>query len=184
MRTARITSTLLAAALACGVLASVAPAMADGVPPSYATAEQTIHGRIASVNGAYSITVNDDQGYQDNVQLHHGTIINPTGLTLGAGMSVTIIGYNGGSYFEANEIDTPYNYYGPRPTVVYYGPGWWYPGYAYGYGPSYNLVIVAGRPVYHPFFYHPWGGPVPEPHYYVGYHYVGRPLAVHPHRPF
>lgn len=50
-------------------------------------------------------------------------------------MSVTIIGYNAGSVFQANEIDTPYSYPGPPVVPVYYGPGWWYPGFAYGWGP-------------------------------------------------
>ena len=41
-------------------------------------------------------------------------------------MSVTITGYNAGSTFDANEIDTPYAYDGP----VYYGG---YPDYSYGF---------------------------------------------------
>jgi hypothetical protein len=41
-------------------------------------------------------------------------------------MSVTITGYNAGSTFDANEIDTPYAYDGP----VYYGG---YPDYNYGF---------------------------------------------------
>jgi hypothetical protein len=178
----RITSSLVAM-LACGVCGIVGPgsAMAESPPPSYAsplptyaTAEQTIHGRIASIDGQYSLTVHDDNGYLDTIALHHGTIINPTGLTLAPGMSVTIIGYNGGSAFVANEIDTPYTYAGPFPTTVYYGPGWWYPGFAYGYGPSYGLIVTGGYPVYHPFHPpHPWVGPAPEPRPYVGHPYVG-----------
>jgi hypothetical protein len=141
--------------------------------PSYATAEQKIHGRIASVDSQFHITVHDDNGYDDSVQLHHGTIINPTGLTLTAGMSVTIIGYNAGSTFDANEIDTPYTYAGPFPAPYYYGPGWWYPGFPYGYGPAFGLVIVGGHPVHHAFVPHRWNGPAPEPHTWVGHPYVG-----------
>jgi hypothetical protein len=112
-------------------------------PPSYAQPqEETIHGRVYSINGTFNITVTDDNGYMDNVELHQGTIINPTGLTLAPGMEVTIEGYNAGAAFEANEIDTPYTYSGPLPVPVYYGPGWWYPGFAYGYGPSFGLSFV------------------------------------------
>ena len=117
-------------------------------PPPYGQPQygqdQTIHGRIYSINSTFNITVTDDNGYMDNVELHQGTVINPTGLTLAPGMEVTIAGYGGGSAFEANEIDTPYAYYGPQPVPVYYGGGWWYPGYAYGYGPSFLLDIVIG----------------------------------------
>ncbi|MGD0472480.1 MAG: hypothetical protein ABSB70_04615 [Candidatus Velthaea sp.] len=83
--------------------------------PSYArsstiSTDETIHGRIRSVDGAFNLSVDDDRGFIDSVQLHPGTIINPTGLTLADGMSVTILGYNAGDTFEANEIDTPYTY--------------------------------------------------------------------------
>jgi hypothetical protein len=106
--------------------------------------DESIHGRIYSINSTFNITVTDDNGFMDNVELHQGTVINPTGLTLAPGMEVTIAGYNGGPAFEANEIDTPYTYYGPQPVPVYYGSGWWYPGYSYGYGPSFLLDVVFG----------------------------------------
>ena len=54
--------------------------------------------------------VRDVRGYVDNVTLHQGTIINPTGLTLAPGMVVSILGYNAGPFFAANEVDTPYTY--------------------------------------------------------------------------
>ena len=59
-------------------------------------------------------------------------------------MNVTIDGYADGSNFDAMEIDTPYQYQGPAPTAVYYGPGTWYPGYAEGWGPSFSLVFDIG----------------------------------------
>jgi len=108
--------------------------------PGYASTEQTIHGRVTVVNGTY-MEIADSNGYTDRVQLHQGTIINPTGIRLAPGMSVTIIGHNNGHLFLANEIDTPYQYggpyaYGPYPYYPYYGPpvyfglgfgyhGWW-----------------------------------------------------------
>jgi len=150
----QLASRLLAATLAIAGLLLPAVASAQYAPspgqqpyppppygqPSYAQPQdETIHGRIYSINATFNITVTDDNGYMDNVELHQGTIINPTGLTLAPGMEVTIVGYSAGSAFEANEIDTPYTYAGPAPVPVYFGPGWWYPGFGYGYGPSFVL---------------------------------------------
>ena len=58
--------------------------------------DQQIRGRISSFDGGYNLTVADERGFTDNVQLHDGTIINPTGLTLAPGMVVSILGYNAG----------------------------------------------------------------------------------------
>jgi uncharacterized membrane protein YgcG len=176
---------LIAAVTVVAAAAWAAPpaAVAQDVP-SYATpvtlsTDETIHGRIRSVDGAFSITVADDRGFIDTVSLHAGTIINPTGLTLSAGMSVTILGYNAGASFSANEIDTPYTYSGPLPVPVYYGSGYWYPGFAYGYGPSFGLAIVfgggyAGSWHYeHCGFYgRPWNG-----HAYFGSYVGSVPLS-------
>src|ERR1700761_6814265 len=120
---------LAATALAIAGLVLPAIASAQGMP-SYAAPNQgeTIQGRIVSVNDTFNISVRDDRGFVDNVELHQGTIINPTGLTLAPGMAVTIAGVANGNEFDANEIDTPYNYDGPVPVPYYYGPGWWYPG--------------------------------------------------------
>ena len=131
--------------------------------PSYSTGQyngdEQIRGRIASFDGAYSLQVRDEHGYIDNVRLHQGTIINPTGLTLAPGMTVSILGYNSGSYFAANEVDTPYtfvgggvpyyaghpwNYYGPSVSLGFFfgNPGWWHGGYFYGPYHFYNGVRV------------------------------------------
>ena len=133
---------LLGAAVAAVALLTPAIAFAQEVP-TYASAgsDQQIEGTISSINGTWNITVADSNGYNDSVELHQGTIINPTGLTLEPGMNVTIDGYPDGSNFDAMEIDTPYQYAGPAPTAVYYGPGSWYPGYADGWGPSFSLVF-------------------------------------------
>jgi hypothetical protein len=112
-----------------------------------------IRGRILNFDGGYNLQVRDDKGYVDNVVLHQGTIINPTGLTLAPGMVVSILGYNAGSYFGANEVDTPYTYYSGVPYYGghpwnYYGPsislgfffgnvGWWH-GDSFGGGYHYN----------------------------------------------
>jgi hypothetical protein len=190
---------MLAAVLA------VAPSFLTGGPalaqviPTYAqppaSQDETIQGRIASIDAKYAITVDDDRGFTDNVQLHPGTVINPTGLTLTPGMSVTIIGYNAGAAFVANQIDTPYTFTGPAPVPVYYGPGWWYPGFAYGYGPSFSLFLNFGsticvqRPWYGYWYVHPavrpWVGyrpPFAAP--YGAYHNVPgvhTNVAINPH---
>ena len=114
--------------------AGPAPAAA---PPSYArpvapSDEDTVKGRVTSYDGKYGLAVRDDRGFIDTVSLHQGTIINPTGLQLRPGMSVTIHGYGNGNAFAANEIDTPYN--------VAYG----YPYGGYGYGPDVDLGFGFG----------------------------------------
>jgi hypothetical protein len=140
----------------------VLPAAAQNVP-SYAQpagGDETIQGQIVAVDGPFHISVRDVRGFIDNVQLEHGTIINPLGLALAPGIDVTIAGFNAGSYFQANEIDAAVAYEGAPPPPVYYGPGWWYPGFAYGYGPAFSLGFVFGsaRPYYvqRPFYGRPW----------------------------
>ncbi len=151
--------TLAVAGLMLPVVASAQPSYAQ---PSNASSDETIQGRIASIDGTFNLSLSDDRGFVDSIELHQGTIINPTGLTLAAGMSVTITGYAEGSVFEANEIDTPYDYSGPAPVPTYYGDGWWYPGYEYGYGPSFLLSLNFFGGGYH--FEHqrftgrPWDG--------------------------
>jgi hypothetical protein len=138
------TKTLLAAAFAGAIsLFSMLPAAAQSVP-SYASAhtDETIQGTIASVDGPYAISVRDSRGFVDSVTLHQGTIINPTGLTLAAGQSVTILGQNAGSTFSANQIDTPYTNLALVPVYPgYYG----YPYRGFGYGPTYSLGLRFGR---------------------------------------
>jgi hypothetical protein len=106
--------------------------------PSYATGEESVHGTVSGFDGKYDLTVRDQRGFTDNVQLHDGTVINPTGLRLASGMTVTIYGHADGSHFVANEVDTPYHHsyaYGPYP-YPYYGS---YPYYGYPYYPAVGL---------------------------------------------
>ncbi len=101
--------------------------------PTYGNDEDVIHGHIVSFDGGFTLRVRDDRGgFIDNVELHQGTIINPTGLTLSPGMSVTIHGVNRGNVLDANQIDTPYQSYGAVPVYPY--PAYGYPGYGFGYG--------------------------------------------------
>jgi hypothetical protein len=146
------------AAIAAVILTAPTIAAAQDMP-SYAqsqeaNSEQQIRGRITAFDGSYNINVRDEQGYIDNIQLHEGTIINPTGLTLQPGMTVSILGYNAGSYFSANEIDTPYTFYGGKP--YYLGHPW------FSYGPTVSLGFFFGNRVW-------WhGGFFAGPHRFVG----------------
>jgi hypothetical protein len=106
-------------------------------PPSYSSTDEVIHGRVSSFDGAYSLQVNDDRGYIDNVKLRQGTVINPTGIRLAAGMAVTIHGVNRGSVFAANVIDTPYQTYGAvYPYGAYPYPVYPYPAFGYPFYPT------------------------------------------------
>ena len=134
----------LGAALAASALISPAIASAQDMAFDNGSPQQ-IQGTVSSIDGTWNITVDDSSGYSDNIALHQGTIINPTGLTLEPGMNVTIDGYSDGSSFDATEIDTPYSYNGPAPVAVYYGAGAWYPGYAEGWGPSFTLAFNIGN---------------------------------------
>jgi hypothetical protein len=103
--------------------------------PSYATTKvETIRGTVSSFNGTYTMYVRDVRGYIDNVTLHKGTIINPTGIRLQPGFAVTISGRTSGSTFLADQIDTPYR-------VVY---GYGYPYYPYYPYPAFNVGIGFG----------------------------------------
>jgi hypothetical protein len=120
----------------CAACSGVALAQRANLP-SYATGEESIRGRIASIDGKYHLQLRDDRGFIDNVSLHDGTIINPTGLRLSPGQTVTVLGHNSGKTFEANEIDTPYANYGYAPAYAY--------GYPYGYyGYPYNVYPAFG----------------------------------------
>ena len=142
------------AALAAALILAAPLAASAQDAPSYAAQgysdDAQIRGRIASFDGGYNLQVRDDKGYVDNVQLHQGTIINPTGLELAPGMVVSILGYNQGPDFAANEIDTPYiyqegipyygghpwNYYGPSISLGFFfggNSGWWH-GNSFGGG--------------------------------------------------
>jgi hypothetical protein len=144
---------ILTTSLAALILAMPIAAFSQDLP-SYAQSAQEapgdeqIRGRITNFDGGYNLTVRDERGFIDNVSLHPGTIINPTGLTLAPGMIVSILGYNAGGNFAANEIDTPYtfdsgvpyysghpwNYYGPGISLGFFfgNVGWWHGNYFRG----------------------------------------------------
>ncbi len=166
----RIVSTALAALILATPLAALSQEL-----PSYAqspqggnSGDEQIRGRITDFDGAYQLTVSDERGFVDNVDLHPGTIINPTGLTLAPGMVVSILGYNSGSDFTANEVDTPYSYesgipyyagqrydsYGPSIGLDFFfgNVGWWHGndfrgGYTYNRGTRFYTDVRIGNAV-------------------------------------
>jgi hypothetical protein len=160
----RIIATLIATA-AIAVPAS-AFAQTDAPAPSYArpsysSPEDVVRGQVVAFDGGYNLQVRDERGFVDNVVLHQGTIINPTGLRLSPGMSVTVRGVNRGNALDANQIDTPYTSYGAVPVYPYpvavtpyfgypygaypaYGFGYGYGGYGYGYAPGFSIGIGIG----------------------------------------
>jgi hypothetical protein len=109
-----------------------------------------IHGRISSVPGKYDLYVRDDRGYVDHVVLHDGTVINPTGLTLAVGETVTIMGGNQGRVFRADEVDTPYS--DDMQSNDYDGAQDGYQGYPVGYPDGY------GNPYAYGYDYSGYGG--------------------------
>ena len=129
MKALRILAAVFGVAAMSAPLGALAQSAPPPAPPSYArppvNGEETIHGLISSFDGKYRVQLHDDRGFLDNVELHQGTVINPTGLALQPGMTLTILGYNRGPVFAANEIDTPYFSYGRFPR---------YPAYTVGVG--------------------------------------------------
>jgi hypothetical protein len=119
----------LGASLAFIFSPSLGLAQQDAPMPPYAVAkDDVIRGTIANFDGATTIYVRDVRGYVDNVTLHKGTIINPTGIRLQPGYPVTISGHPAGSTFVADQIDTPF-----RPAYIY-GPAYAYPMVGLGWG--------------------------------------------------
>ncbi|HTU83552.1 MAG TPA: hypothetical protein VMF61_15595 [Candidatus Acidoferrales bacterium] len=146
----------IAVAFASALAAAPLAVYARGSTTAY-TYNPTLRGRISSIPGKYTIEVRTRNGALHRVQLHQGTIINPTGITLQPGFPVTIYGQRQGDAFAANEIDTPYHY-APAPAGYYYpygGPG----TFGFGFGGFY------------PYGY--YGVPFVN-YYYVPTHIVGR----------
>jgi hypothetical protein len=137
--------TRAAALLALGAMAAV-PVAAAAQPVAYAHAQgPAIKGTIVSIPGKYEIQVRDRSGRIDDVSLHQGTIINPTGITLKPGFHVTVYGNPDGTAFAANEIDTPYHYHQPQvsfsePDPFAYDP--FLPYDAFGWYQPVEIVVV------------------------------------------
>jgi hypothetical protein len=104
----------LAIALAMGVLALAAPAVAQADPvivegPVYVAqaggpfvGSHEVRGTVTYFN-AFTMTVRA-AGEVVPVHLHQGTIINPTGLTLQPGMYIRVFGFWANGNFQADRI--------------------------------------------------------------------------------
>ena len=119
-----IAGVLLALGLCAGVDSQTGPPGSSGVPasslPPYARFdnERRIEGRIRAIDRPYRVTLHDFSGYVDSVQLHRGTVINPTGTQLRVGMLVTIYGHLNDGEFLVDEVDTEY---GPQAEDAHSG---------------------------------------------------------------
>lgn len=161
------------ASFAVAALPIAALAEQGAATPSYASHEDSIKGRVTSFDGHFDLHVRDDRGdYVDTVRLHEGTIINPRGLRLVEGMSVTILGHANGSSFDANEIDTPYS---EDQSYAYGSGGYNASSYAFGVGCCYGYGY--GYPDFGVSYYgaggYGYGG-----YGYGGYGYGGYPIYV------
>ena len=89
--------------------ALVIPAVASADVTSTATQsnKDTLNGVVSAINGKYSLTVRNDRGELENVTLHQGTVILPTGLRLQPQIQVNVVGHADGNTFDADEIDAP-----------------------------------------------------------------------------
>src|ERR1700740_388543 len=87
------------------ILASAGVLAAAQDPYSTPAQESTLTGTIASFDGKYHLRLRDDRGAFDDITLHHGTVITPTGQRLTAGMRVTVNGAADGATFDADQID-------------------------------------------------------------------------------
>jgi uncharacterized membrane protein YgcG len=125
--------------------------------PAYATADESIRGFVSSINGR-DLTLRDERGFLAHVVLRDGTVINPTGIQLGAGQAVTVYGHADNAVFRASEIDaSAASYPVPGAAVPYavepyaayadpyddFGFGYGY-GYDYGYGPFFGTSLFIG----------------------------------------
>ena len=86
-----------------GLLALAMAALPIAAPAQSQT--ETISGKIASIDDADNISLNDDRGFIDNVRLQQNTVINPPHTSLQPGMTVRITGAARGNVFAANQID-------------------------------------------------------------------------------
>ena len=108
MKRALLCAALALATAACAVPAAAAvypvfvpyPVIAQAGPPLIGAGQ--LRGTVTAFD-RFNMTVRADGQYLP-VQLHQGTIINPTGLTLAPGMYVRVFGYWSNGNFEANRI--------------------------------------------------------------------------------
>jgi hypothetical protein len=70
-------------------------------PQNYVRVRNEVSGRVTAFE-PYNLWLDRSL----HVVLHHGTVINPTGITLRHGMEVVVLGHwNRDGSFEANQVD-------------------------------------------------------------------------------
>lgn len=171
MRHPKLATTTLSAALGAVLCLAVPGIGAAQSIPSYGAPvarQEYITGTLTGFNGSYVVYMRDDKGYDDNITMHDGTVINPTGIKLVEGMRVAIWGNANGSTFNANTIQVvgQADYAGGAGYNGGYYPGGYYPngyGYGYGYGgygyPYYGYPYGVGIGIGFGWGGWGWGGP-------------------------
>ena len=175
MRTSLRSTIVRAAALGAVALLGASPLTAGADPqPSYSTGgaqPEAIQGTIYQITSRYTLTLQDDRGFIDSVTIRNGTIITPTGLSLGSGQVATILGHTDGKTFDADEVDVdpstissgqPVLPGGDYSTIAGYAGD--YPAYAFGYDGSYGGYAASSG------YIGPYAGGY-SPGYYPGYAY-------------
>jgi hypothetical protein len=157
------------------LLARPAWAAAQQPLPSYATARETIEGTIASLDGKYTLTLDDVRGFTDSVTLHPGTTVDPEGVSLSVGEFVLITGHADGKTFAADDVDTDV----PDPDAS-----------AYAYATDAGEAAGAPLPAFFPAFAYappPFYGRFPGPSWLPPVSRTGspppHPPVALPHRP-
>ncbi|HTJ28493.1 MAG TPA: hypothetical protein VMA36_20215 [Candidatus Limnocylindria bacterium] len=100
------------------IMASAGLLAASPSSPTTAAHAATLSGTIAVFDGKYHLQLRDERGSLDDVMLHRGTVITPTGQPLTSGMHVTISGTTNGTVFDADEIDVA-----DEDATIEYSPG-------------------------------------------------------------
>jgi hypothetical protein len=100
----RILSGAAAIAVALTLPAAASAAMSS---PAQAKDTYTLRGVITQIDGKWDVTLHEPSGFIEEVALHPGTVVAPTGLRLAPGMQVSIRGYQDHATFDAVRIVGP-----------------------------------------------------------------------------
>ena len=136
-------------------------------------ADEHIRGTISSFERndgeEQRLSLRDDRGFIDEVQLGHDTRVSPSGTELAPGMRVTITGYNGGKWFDAVAVEVTGDDEASAPAH----PSYARPDPAAGYASA----AAPGVPAYA----YPAPYPAPYPAYYPVPVYYPVPAYAYPY---
>jgi hypothetical protein len=105
----RVMKRFLGSAALVAILGVPAGANAASVHAAAKPDTMTIRGVVSAIDGKWTLTVHDDRNFIENIALHPGTVIEPTGLRLEPGMRVSVLGYQDNANFDADKILGPVN---------------------------------------------------------------------------